>query len=131
MNLDHTQIEVKDIDHLGIIAGIMDEMDLVKIIDELIPPHPLEKISAGVAIKAMVLNCMGFLTSPFYLFPKFFEGKAVEHLLGENIKVEYLNESRFGRVQQIPNQSDTQQLLKSLLYKGFSVPLGCRNRCIG
>ena len=41
---------------------------------------------------------MGFLTSPFYLFPKFFEGKAVEHLLGENIKVEYLNESRFGRV---------------------------------
>jgi len=98
MNLDHTQIEVKDIDHLGIIAGIMDEMDLVKIIDELIPPHPLEKISAGVAIKAMVLNCMGFLTSPFYLFPKFFEGKAVEHLLGENIKVEYLNESRFGRV---------------------------------
>ena len=54
MNLDHTQIEVKDIDHLGIIAGIMDEMDLVKIIDELIPPHPLEKISAGVAIKAMV-----------------------------------------------------------------------------
>jgi len=33
-------------------------------------------------------------------------------------------------VQQIPNQSDTQQLLKSLLYKGFSVPLGCRNRCI-
>lgn len=98
MDLDKNQIEVQDIDHLGIIAGIIDEMNLVNIIDELIPNHPLEKVSAGVAIKAMVLNCMGFLTSPFYLFSKFFEGKAVEHLLGEGIKTEYLNESRLGRV---------------------------------
>ena len=66
MNLDHTQIEVKDIDHLGIIAGIMDEMDLVKIIDELIPPHPLEKISAGVAINP---HSASFLRSPGFRKP--------------------------------------------------------------
>ncbi|WP_148288233.1 DUF4277 domain-containing protein, partial [Prochlorothrix hollandica] len=35
-------MDVKDIDHLGIIAGIMDEMDLVGLIDQLIPPHSLE-----------------------------------------------------------------------------------------
>nr|WP_052327067.1 IS1634 family transposase [Prochlorothrix hollandica] len=97
MNLKEQEIDVKDIDHLGIIAGIMDEMDLVGLIDQLIPPHSLEKISVGIAVKAMVLNCMGFLTSPFYLFSQFFEGKAVEHLLGEGIKAEHLNESRLGR----------------------------------
>ncbi|WP_017712455.1 DUF4277 domain-containing protein, partial [Prochlorothrix hollandica] len=47
MNLKEQEIDVKDIDHLGIIAGIMDEMDLVGLIDQLIPPHSLEKISVG------------------------------------------------------------------------------------
>ena len=98
MNIGEQEIDVKDIDHLGIMAGIMDEMDLVGLIDQLIVPHFLEKISVGIAIKAMVLNCMGFLTSPFYLFSQFFEGKAVEHLLGEGIEAKHLNESRLGRV---------------------------------
>ena len=98
MNLGENEIDVKDIDHLGIIAGIMDEMDLVRFIDSRIAPHPLEKVSVGTAIKAMVLNCMGFLTSPVYLFSQFFQGKAVEHLLGRDIKAEHLNESRIGRV---------------------------------
>ena len=56
IDLYKNQIEVKDIDHLGIIAGIMDEMDLVGLIDTLMPPHPLEKVSVGVGVKAMVLN---------------------------------------------------------------------------
>uniref|UniRef100_UPI000346A268 DUF4277 domain-containing protein n=1 Tax=Prochlorothrix hollandica TaxID=1223 RepID=UPI000346A268 len=98
MNLKEQEIDVKDIDHLGIIAGIMDEMDLVGLIDQLIPPHsPRKRLVLALPSKAMVLNCMGFLTSPFYLFSQFFEGKAVEHLLGEGIKAEHLNESRLGR----------------------------------
>jgi hypothetical protein len=70
MDLKKQEINVKDIDHLGIIAGIIDEMNLVVLIDQLIPPHLLENISVGIAVKAMILNCMGFLTSPFYLFSK-------------------------------------------------------------
>jgi transposase len=41
---------------------------------------------------------MGFLTAPLYLFSEFFSGKATEHLIGEGIKAEYLNDSRLGRV---------------------------------
>ena len=50
-----------------------------------------------MAVKAMILNCMGFLTSPLYLFSKFFEDKPVEHLLSENIQSKHLNDSRLGR----------------------------------
>ena len=46
----------------------------------------------------MILNCMGFLTSPLYLFSEFFAGKATEHLIGEGVTAEHLNESRLGRV---------------------------------
>jgi transposase len=46
----------------------------------------------------MIINCMGFLTAPLYLFSEFFEGKATEHLIGAGIKAEHLNDSRIGRV---------------------------------
>jgi transposase len=92
------KIEVEDIDHLGIIAGIVDEIGIVEIIDRELGIHPQEKVSAGQVVKAMILNCMGFLTSPLYLFSEFFAGKATEHLIGSGVKAEYLNESRLGRV---------------------------------
>jgi hypothetical protein len=34
-------------------------------------------------VKAMILNALGFLSAPLYLFSEFFESKAVSHLLGE------------------------------------------------
>jgi transposase len=92
------EIEVQDIDHLGIVAGIVDEIGIVELINELIPSHELEKISAGQIVKAIILNCMSFITSPMYLFHQFFEGKATEHLLGEGVKAEFITPKRIGRV---------------------------------
>ncbi len=92
------QIDIQDIDHLGIIAGIVDEIGIVEIIDQEIGTDVREKVSAGQVVKAMIINCMGFLTAPLYLFSEFFAGKATEHLIGEGVKAEYLNDSRLGRV---------------------------------
>jgi transposase len=66
------QIDVQDIDHLGIIAGIIDEIGIVEIIDKELGTHAQEKISAGQVVKAMIINCMGFLSAPLYLFSEFF-----------------------------------------------------------
>lgn len=84
-------IRVEDIDHSGIVAGICDEMGLVEQIDKLLGTHPQEIISPGQVVKAMMLNGLGFVSAPLYLFEKFFTGKATEHLLGEGIKPEHLN----------------------------------------
>jgi transposase len=92
------KLEVEDIDHLGLIAGIVDDIGLVEIINERIESHAQEKVSAGQVVKALILNCMGFLTAPLYLFHQFFEGKATEHLIGEGVQAEYLNARRIGRV---------------------------------
>lgn len=91
-------IEVQDIDHLGIIAGIIDDIGLVETINKMIGEHPQELVSAGHVIKALILNCMGFLSAPLYLFSQFFIGKATEHLLGQGIQPEHLNPRRIGRV---------------------------------
>jgi transposase len=46
----------------------------------------------------MILNALGFLSAPLYLFSEFFESKAVSHLLGEGVEARHLNHDRLGRV---------------------------------
>ena len=92
------EIDVEDLDHLGLIAGIVDEIGIVEITNRLLGTHPLEQVSAGHVVKALILNCLGFLSAPLYLFSQFFVGKATEHLIGAGVKPEHLNDSRIGRV---------------------------------
>lgn len=44
---NHQEIEIQNIDHLGIIAGIIDAIGLVDIINELVGQEAQEKISPG------------------------------------------------------------------------------------
>ncbi len=90
-------IKVQDLDHYGIIAGMIDELGLVTEIDELIGRHGNQKVTTGQAVKAMIINGLGMISSPLYLFAKFFEGKATEHLLGEGILPKHLNDDCLGR----------------------------------
>jgi hypothetical protein len=50
------QIEVRNIDHLGIVAGIVDEIGLVEEIDRQLGTDPREHVSCGQALKAMILK---------------------------------------------------------------------------
>lgn len=90
-------IQVQDIDHLGIVAGMVDEIGLVEHVNELLGTHPQEVVSLGHVLKAMILNGLGLLSAPLYLFSQFFEGKAIEHLLGAGIEAHQLNDDRLGR----------------------------------
>ena len=94
----NNKIKIENLNHLGIIAGIIDEIGIVEIINEQLSIKPQEKLSAGIIIKGIIVNAMGFLSSPLYLFPHFFNDKATEHLFGEGILPEYFNDDRIGRV---------------------------------
>lgn len=49
-----SEIRVQTLNHLGIIAGLIDEIGLVEQIDQLIGRHPKEIVSAGQVVKAMI-----------------------------------------------------------------------------
>ncbi|NEQ98705.1 MAG: DUF4277 domain-containing protein [Cyanothece sp. SIO2G6] len=51
-----TDLQVEDLDHLGIVAGMIDEFVLVEQLNERLGADSREKVSAGVAVKAMILN---------------------------------------------------------------------------
>ena len=92
------KIQIENLDHLGLVAGIIDEIGIVEIINTTVGIEAGEIINAGLVVKAMILNGLGFVSRPLYLFPQFFQGKATEHLLGEGIKAEHLNDDKIGRV---------------------------------
>ena len=55
-------------------------------------------ITSGQVVKGMVWNGLGLVSSPLYLLRKFFEGKAIENLIGKGVKTEYFNDDKLGRV---------------------------------
>lgn len=71
---------------------------MVAVVNEHLGTDEREMISAGVAVKAMILNGLGFASAPLYLFEQFFRGKATEHLLGPGVLPHHLNDDRLGRV---------------------------------
>ncbi len=119
------RIEVQDIDHLGIVAGIVDDAGLVEEIDRRLGGHPQEHVSCGQAVKAMILNGLGFLSAPLYLFGEFFSGKATEHLIAPGVRPDHLNDDRLGRVLDKLFEADLTELfvgVASKAAKRFGLP---------
>lgn len=95
--MSEPSVTVENIDHLGIVAGIVDELGLVEYFNEQLGVDPRETLSIGIVVKAMILNGLGFVSAPLYLFEQFFIGKATAHLLGDGVEAGHLNDDRLGR----------------------------------
>ena len=86
------------LDHLGLVAGMFDELGIAEVIDQMIPQDQEKRhISVGQAVKAMVLNGLGFVNQNLYLMPHFFQNKPIDRLMGEGITAEQLNDDVLGR----------------------------------
>ena len=86
------------LEHLGLVAGMFDELGIGELVDELVPQDLSQrKISVGQALKAMVLNGLGFANRRLYLMPEFFRNKPTERLVGAGISPEHLNDDALGK----------------------------------
>src|SRR5690242_9801397 len=84
------------LDHLGIVAGVCQEIGLAAWLDRQ-EPSSRQQVSVGTATVAMVLNGLGFSNRQLYLVPQFCASRPVEHLLGGGITAEMLNDACVGR----------------------------------
>ncbi len=93
-----TSYETKTIEHLGLVATMFDELGVGELIDQLIPQDFAQRqVTVGQAVKAMVLNGLGFANRRLYLTPHFFQNKPTEHLFGQGITAEMLNDDTLGK----------------------------------
>src|SRR5262245_39548677 len=91
-----TGVSVERLDHLGIVAGICQEIGLAEYLDALAGANR-QQVSIGTATVAMILNGLGFSNRRLYLVAQFFATKPVEHLLGPGIKAEKSHDDCLGR----------------------------------
>src|SRR3954454_19393938 len=86
------------LEHLGLVAGMFDELGIGEVVDELVPQDLSQrKVSVGQALKAFVLNGLGFANRRLYLVPEFFRNKPTERLVGTGVNPEHLNDDTLGK----------------------------------
>ncbi len=51
-------VDVKRLDHLPLVAACMRHLEIAKTIDEIVPPHPLNHVTTGECVEAMVLSIL-------------------------------------------------------------------------
>jgi transposase len=86
------------LDHLGLVAGMFEELGITDVIDRATQQAPeMRIVTAGHAVKAMVLNGLGVINQQLYLVPHFFQNKPISRLIAPGIQASHLNDDTLGR----------------------------------
>ena len=90
-------VRIERLDHLGLIASVINDLGLVRLIDTRLTPDDQEVLTPGEAIKGMILNGLGFANRPLSLTPQFFANKPLDLLFRPGVEAEMVNRFKLGR----------------------------------
>jgi len=111
--------------HHGLVAGLYDELGIGDVIDQNLPKQGQHKLPHSVAVKAMIINALGFNERRLYMFPEFFENLDTERLLGTGVVPADINDDVLGRtLDRIYDGDPTELFLKIVLNVMEKVPFG-------
>jgi transposase len=91
------EVKVERLDHLGVVAGVIEDLGIIEMIDARIAADEQENVTTGEAIAAMIVNGLGFNSQVFYMTPWFFENKPPEELFREGVTAEHFNRFKLGQ----------------------------------
>ena len=96
--IQYQEYQSYNLNHLGLVAFITDELGIGSLLDKIIPQDLGQRnVSVGQAVKAMILNGLGFANRSLYLVSHFFQDKPIERLIGEGILAEHCHSDVLGR----------------------------------
>lgn len=110
------EYQTERLDHLGIVAGVCQEAGIAEWLNKRAGEQS-RSVSVGTATVAMILNGLGFNNRQLYLVPQYFENKPVEHLLGEGITADMLNDDCSGRTLDWRDVHDVTTLFAGLAFQ--------------
>jgi transposase len=77
---------------------MFDELGIGDVLDQATQQNPeMRDLTVGEAVKAMVLNGLGFIHQALYLVPRFFHNKPTSRLISPRVAPEQLNDDALGR----------------------------------
>ena len=97
MQVARKAIKIERLDHHGIVAGVIDDVGLVEVLDQHLPQDPKQEITPGEAVKGMIINGLGFSHRPLSLSPQFFTNLPMKHIFRAGVAAEHFNRHKLGR----------------------------------
>ncbi len=95
---DRPTYQSQVLDHLGLVAGLFDALGMGEIIDQVTQQNPeMRDLTVGEAVKAMVLNGLGFINQALYLVPRFFHHKPTYQRISPRVTPQQRNDDALGR----------------------------------
>jgi transposase len=90
-------VHVERLDHLGVIASVIKDLELIEMINARLIPDAQATITPGEAVAGMILNGLGFAHRPLSLTPQFFARRPLDLLFREGVEAEMFNRFKLGR----------------------------------
>ena len=86
------------LDHLGLVAGMCDELGMGDLLDPATQQNPERRdLTGGEAVKAMGLNGLGFSHQALSLVPRLFQNKPTFRLIAPRVAPQQLTDDALGR----------------------------------
>lgn len=119
----HGTAVIKNLDHLGLVATMIDELDIENSIDsEILFDMKKKGLSYGMLVKAMILNGLGYVNKQLYLTPRFFKDKPLETLFGTpRICAEQINDDALGRTLDAIYDYGVSELYEKISHKAVTL----------
>src|SRR5688572_26350759 len=90
-------VHVERLDHLGVIASVIKDLELIEMINARLIPDAQATITPGEAVAGMILNGLGFAHRPLSLTPQFFARRPLDLLFREGVDAQMFNRFKLGR----------------------------------
>lgn len=114
-------VVIKNLDHLGLVAAMVDELEIEKSVDSAIAVDTNKKIlSHGILTKAMILNGLGYVNKQLYLTPQFFKDKPLERLFSQTMNAQQINDDALGRTLDAIYDYGVSELYEKIAHKAIS-----------
>jgi transposase len=95
---DHPLYRSQVLDHLGLVAGMFDELGIGDVLDQATQQNPeMRDLTLGEPVKAMVLNGLGCINQALSLVPHFFQNQPTSRLISPRVAPKQLNDDALGR----------------------------------
>jgi transposase len=86
------------LDHLGLVAGLCDELSIGDVLDHATHQHPdMRDLTVGEAVKAMVLTGLGCINHALYLVPHLFQNTPTSRRMTPRVTPKQRNDDALGR----------------------------------
>jgi len=111
----------KRLDHLGIIAALVEGLGIVDLVDARLPKLRHHTLTHGDVVLALILNGLGFTQRRLYLFAAWFENKPLKRLFGKEVTAADFTDDVIGRTLDAIKEYGPERLYQEIISQIFLV----------